>query len=102
MTAPSNGDLRDEYLANRAVPHMSQSQRSTPKHSISPGSANGLDSQRRMTLNNSMLITPSFPALAAQGELRTWVNSRWKNPLELGHFSVEINTRQPKLCWLDR
>jgi hypothetical protein len=26
MTAPSDGKLRDEYLANRAVPHMSQSQ----------------------------------------------------------------------------
>jgi hypothetical protein len=22
MTAPSDGDLRKEYLANRAVPHM--------------------------------------------------------------------------------
>jgi hypothetical protein len=26
MTAPSDGELRDDDLANRAVPHMSQSE----------------------------------------------------------------------------
>ena len=30
MTAPSDGDSCDDYLANRAVPHMSQSPFSTP------------------------------------------------------------------------
>ena len=30
MTAPSDGDLRGEYLANRAVPHMRQTPYSTP------------------------------------------------------------------------
>ena len=30
MTALFDGKLRDEYLANRAVPHMSQSQFWTP------------------------------------------------------------------------
>src|SRR5690606_21256408 len=34
MTAPSKGGSRDEYLANRAVPHMSQSPYSTPKHTL--------------------------------------------------------------------
>ena len=38
MTAPSDGKLRDEYLANRAVPHMSQSPYSTPKHTITSDS----------------------------------------------------------------
>lgn len=32
MTAPSNGDSCNKNLANRAVPHMRQSQYSTPKH----------------------------------------------------------------------
>jgi hypothetical protein len=30
MTAPSDGDLREEYLANRAVPHMRLSHGVTP------------------------------------------------------------------------
>ena len=30
MTAPSDGEKREEYLANRAVPHMRQSQYWTP------------------------------------------------------------------------
>ncbi|ABE41158.1 hypothetical protein RPD_3937 [Rhodopseudomonas palustris BisB5] len=34
MTAPSDGELRDEYLANRAVPHMRQSQNCTPNNKV--------------------------------------------------------------------
>jgi hypothetical protein len=34
MTAPSDGKLRDEYLANRAVPHMSQSRITTTPCSL--------------------------------------------------------------------
>ncbi len=30
MTAPSEGELRNDDLANRAVPHMSQTQHWTP------------------------------------------------------------------------
>lgn len=37
MTAPSDGDLRGEYLANRAVPHMRQSQDSEPIDSYDKG-----------------------------------------------------------------
>src|ERR1700755_122789 len=47
--------------------------------------------QRRMTLNNSMLITP-LPPLRSRGEVRTWVNSQWKNSGFPGQLSVEINT----------
>src|SRR5271155_5916351 len=46
--------------------------------------------QRRMTLNNSMSITPSPPA-KPRGKVRTWVSSRWKNPCCPGQLSVEIN-----------
>ena len=34
MTAPSEGELRNDDLANRAVPYMSQSQNWTPKHNL--------------------------------------------------------------------
>lgn len=34
MTAPSDGDSCCQRLANRGVPHMSQSQYSTPKHNF--------------------------------------------------------------------
>ena len=49
--------------------------------------------QRRMTLNNSMSITPLSPAHSRGGKVRTWVNSRWKNPCCPGQLSVEINRR---------
>ena len=34
--------------------------------------------QRRITLSNSMLITPVAPAENSRGEVKTWVNSQWK------------------------
>ncbi len=32
------------------------------------------------------------PRRSQQGEVQTWVNSRWKNPTWTGQISVEINS----------
>jgi hypothetical protein len=34
--------------------------------------------QRRITLSNSMSITPVTPAENSKGKVKTWVSSRWK------------------------
>src|SRR3712207_1500005 len=39
-----------------------------------------------------MSITPSTPADAQPGEVRTWVTSQWKFPVHPGQLSAEINT----------
>jgi len=38
-----------------------------------------------------MSITPKSPALIKQGQVQTWVTSRWKNLSIPDQFSVEIN-----------
>src|SRR5690606_3496908 len=56
--------------------------------------------QRRITLSNAMSITPNSPALIKQGQVQTWVTSRWKNPSIPGQLSAEINNSALPLSFL--
>jgi hypothetical protein len=48
--------------------------------------------QRRITLNNTMSITPCSPDAKAGAKLKTWGKSRRKRVRLPGQFSVQINT----------
>jgi hypothetical protein len=47
--------------------------------------------QRRITLSNSMSITPVTPAENSRGKVKTWVKSQWKFCPKVGQFSVQLN-----------
>ena len=48
------------------------------------------NAQRRITLKNPMSITPYLPDQIRQGNVFTWVNSKWKLASLPGHFSAKI------------
>ncbi len=63
------------------------------RRAISRIESRSRSAQRRITLNNSMSITPVTPAENSKDKVKTWVNSQWKFRPKVGQFSVQLNSR---------